>query len=86
MIAHLIVLSENHSEFCSWFRYIQRQVCHVLMGLLFLEMIWQTSHATEETRHKVSTEQVNKIALSANDDKRIIQPDKIQTLAYGFRA
>jgi len=39
-----------------------------------------------ETCHEVSTEQVNKIALSANDDKRIIQPDKIQTLAYGFRA
>ena len=39
-----------------------------------------------ETCHEVSTEQVNKIALSANDDKRIIQPDKIQTLACSFRA
>jgi len=37
-------------------------------------------------QHNLSTEQVNKIALSANDDKRIIQPGKIQTLAYGFRA
>ena len=36
--------------------------------------------------HELFTEQVNKIALSANDDKRIIQPGKIQTLAYGFRA
>ena len=36
--------------------------------------------------HELFTETVNKIALSANDDKRIIQPDKIQTLAYGFRA
>ena len=26
------------------------------------------------------------IALSANDDKRMIQPEKINTLAYGFRA
>ena len=32
VIVHPIVLSENHSQF------IQRQVCHVLMGLLFLEM------------------------------------------------
>jgi len=37
-------------------------------------------------QHNLSTEQVNKIALSANDDKRIIQLDKIQTLAHGFRA
>jgi len=36
--------------------------------------------------HELFTETVNKIALFANDDKRIIQPDKIQTLAYGFRA
>ena len=35
--------------------------------------------------HELFTETVNKIALSANDDKRIIQPVKIQTLAYGFR-
>ena len=27
----------------------------------------------------------HKITLSANDDKRIIQPNKIQTLAHGFR-
>ena len=37
-------------------------------------------------QHNLSTEQVNKIAISANDDKRIIQPGKIQTLAYDFRA
>jgi len=36
-------------------------------------------------QHNVSTEQVNKIAFSVNDDKRIIQPNTIQTLAHGFR-
>ena len=36
--------------------------------------------------HELFTETVSKIALSANDDKRIFQPDKLQTLAYGFRA
>jgi len=36
-------------------------------------------------KHELFTEQVNKLAVSANDDKRIIQPDKISTLAYGYR-
>jgi len=36
-------------------------------------------------KHNLSTEQVNKIALSANDDKRIIGPDKIQAQAHGYR-
>jgi len=35
--------------------------------------------------HEVFTEQVNKIALSADDDKRIILPDRIHTLAPGFQ-
>jgi len=34
-------------------------------------------------QHNLSIEQVNKIALSSSDEKRIIQPDKIQTLAHG---
>ena len=34
-------------------------------------------------KHEVFTEELNKIALSADDDKRIIQSDKIHTLAYG---
>jgi len=33
-------------------------------------------------QHNLSPEQVNKIAVSANDDKRIIRPDKIQTFAH----
>ena len=34
-------------------------------------------------RHEIFSETVNKIALSANDDKRIIMEDKISTLAHG---
>ena len=32
------------------------------------------------------TEEVNKVALSAEDDKRIIMPDGINTKAYGHYA
>ena len=34
-------------------------------------------------KHEISMEELNKIALSANDDKRKILSDKIHTLAYG---
>ena len=33
--------------------------------------------------HEIYTEQINKVALSADDDKRIILEDGIHTLAYG---
>ena len=36
--------------------------------------------------HKVYTEQVNKIALSSNDDKRIQRFDKVTTFPYGTNA
>ena len=34
-------------------------------------------------RHELYTEKVNKIALSADDDKRVIMADGIHTLAIG---
>jgi hypothetical protein len=33
--------------------------------------------------HEIYTEEVNKIALSSDDDKRVIQEDGVSTLAYG---
>jgi len=36
-------------------------------------------------QHNLTTEQVNKIALSANDDKCVIRSDKIQTFAHRYR-
>ena len=35
-------------------------------------------------KHEIFSETVNKIALSANDDKRIIRKNKISTLSYGY--
>ncbi len=34
-------------------------------------------------RHDVGTERINKTALSADDDKRVVLPDGINTLAIG---
>jgi len=45
----------------------------------------QTMNIIRTRKHELFTEQVNKVPLSANDDKRIIQPDKINTLASGYR-
>ena len=45
------------------------------------DVFWQP--LKHETHHELFTESVSMIALSADDDKRIIQPDKIQTLAHG---
>jgi len=33
--------------------------------------------------HNVFTKTVNKVVLSANDDKRVVMEDKISTLAIG---
>ena len=34
-------------------------------------------------KHEIYTETVNKTALSGDDDKRIVNSDKIRTTAYG---
>jgi len=40
-------------------------------------------HVIRSHMHDIYTEEVNKVALSADDDKRIIMEDGISTLAYG---
>ena len=34
--------------------------------------------------HKVYTENINKIALSSDDNKRIVAPDRIASYPYGY--
>ena len=36
-------------------------------------------------KHEIYTEEVNKVALSGEDDKRIVLENRIRTLAYGHR-
>ena len=36
-------------------------------------------------KHDVHTEDVNKIALSNDDDKRIVSSDKISSYPYGYK-
>ena len=36
-------------------------------------------------KHDVYTEDINKIALSNNDDKRIVSSDKIMSYPYGYK-
>ena len=43
----------------------------------------KSQHRFRSDHHKVCAEEVNKIALSSNDDKRIQTYDKITTYPYG---
>ena len=43
----------------------------------------KTQQWFKSERHNVFTEEINKIALSSNDDKRIQSIDSIKTCAYG---
>ena len=43
----------------------------------------RTMNVIRSHLHDIYTEQINKVALSADDDKRIIMEDVVKTLAYG---
>ena len=45
--------------------------------------ILKTQQIFKGERHNVFTEEINKIALSSNDDKRMQSIDSIETYAYG---
>ena len=46
-------------------------------------LILKTEQRFKSKRHIVFTEEINKIALSSNDDKRMKSIDSIETYAYG---
>ena len=50
------------------------------------EIILKSQQRFKSDHHNVYTEQINKIALSSNDDKRLQTFDKITTYPYGTNA
>ena len=50
------------------------------------EVLLRAKHQFRSDHHKVYTEEVNKIALSSNDAKRIQTFDKVTTYLYGANA
>ena len=52
--------------------------------LLNGEIILKSQQRFTSNKHNVYTEDVNKIVLSNDDDKRIVSPDKISSYPYGY--
>ena len=53
--------------------------------LLNDEVIFKSQQRVISKKHEVYTENINKIALSSNDDKRIVSSDKITSYPYGYK-
>ena len=53
--------------------------------LLNNEVILKSQQRFISKRHDVYTENINKIVLSSNDDKRIVSSDKITSYPYGYK-
>ena len=52
--------------------------------LLNDQVILKSQQRFISNKHDVCTADVNKIALSNDDDKRIVSPDKISSYPYGY--
>ena len=50
------------------------------------KIILKSRQRFKSNHHKVYTEEINKIALSSNDDKRLQTSDRIKTYPYGTNA
>ena len=53
--------------------------------LLNDEVVLKSQQRFKSKGHDVYTENINKIALSSNDDRRLIPPDKITSYPYGYK-
>ena len=54
--------------------------------LLNGEVVLKSQQTFKSKGHDVYTENINKIALSSNDDKRLIASDKITSYPYGYKS
>ena len=79
------------TKFCG----IRAKTCFIKRNILFNnyvdslfknEVLLISQRRFRSDHHKVYTEEVNKIALSSNDDKRIQTFDKVTTYPYGTNA
>ena len=50
------------------------------------KIILKSQQRFKSDHHKVYTEEIIKIALSSNDDKRLQTSDRVQTYSYGTNA
>ena len=50
------------------------------------KIILKSQQKFESDHHNVYTEQINKITLSSNDDKRLLTSDKVTIYPYGTNA
>ena len=53
--------------------------------ILNSEVILKSQQRFKSKGHDVYTENINKIALSSNDDKRLTASDKITSYPYGYK-
>ena len=53
--------------------------------LLIGEVVLKSQQRFKSKGHDVYTENVNKIALSSNVEKRIVSSDKIRSYPYGYK-
>ena len=53
--------------------------------LLIGEVILKSQQRFKSKGHDVYAENINKIALSSNDDKRLISSDKITSYPFGYK-
>ena len=54
--------------------------------LLNNKILLKSQQSFKSDYHNVYTEEINKIALSSNDDKRLQTSDRIKTYPYGTNA
>ena len=70
-------------------KYVMKRIlkCNDYEDCLFNnKIILKSQQIFKSDYHNVSIEQINKIALSGNDDKRLQTFDKITTYPYGTNA
>ena len=53
--------------------------------LLNNEVVLKSQQRFKNRGHNVPTENISKIALSSNDDKRLTASDKITSYPYGYK-